>query len=54
MAEETCFDRAQVSHAVNLFDMNAKYADVIPVSDAVKYIGGLEDRLFALPAGGPE
>ena len=29
LAEEGCFDRSQASHAINLCDMNAKYADVI-------------------------
>ena len=31
LAEEGCFDRAQASHAINLCDMNAKYADVVKV-----------------------
>jgi maleamate amidohydrolase len=31
---ECVYDRAEVSHAVNLFDMSSKYADVLPV-DAV-------------------
>ncbi len=29
LAEEGCFDRSQASHAINLCDMNAKYADVV-------------------------
>jgi len=33
--EECVYDRAPTSHAVNLWDMNAKYADVIPVAEAI-------------------
>lgn len=34
IAEECCFDRNPLSHKVNLFDLNAKYADVMRV-DAI-------------------
>lgn len=40
--EEAVFDRSEVSHKVNCFDMNAKYADVIPVEDAKAYLKGLD------------
>ena len=33
--EECVYDRSATSHAVNLWDMNAKYADVMPVADAI-------------------
>lgn len=36
--EECTFDRFELSHLVNLFDMNAKYADVISLEKARKYI----------------
>lgn len=36
--EECCFDRGQVSHKINLFDMNAKYADVVTASEVKKYL----------------
>jgi nicotinamidase-related amidase len=50
--EDGCFDRAQTSHAISLFDMNAKYADVVPSSDVLKYVAGLSDDLFPnLPSG---
>jgi nicotinamidase-related amidase len=38
---ECCFDRTEMSHWVNLFDMNTKYADVIDVETAVKYFASL-------------
>ena len=39
--EEAVFDRATLSHAVNLFEMNAKYADVMTVDEAVGWLDGL-------------
>lgn len=44
--EEGVFDRFEISHAVNLFDMNAKYADVIPMDNAVKYLNSCPDDLY--------
>ena len=36
--EECTFDRGQASHALNLFDMNQKYANVITLEEAKKYL----------------
>jgi nicotinamidase-related amidase len=47
VVEECVFDRFIASHMVNLFDMNAKYADVIPLSDAIEYVRSLPDTLYA-------
>ncbi|RTZ41468.1 isochorismatase family protein [Candidimonas sp. SYP-B2681] len=33
---DAVYDRSQTSHAVNLFDMNSKYADVMSTDDALK------------------
>lgn len=45
---ECCFDRTEASHAMNLFDMNTKYADVIDVPSAQKYFEQVSsDRQFA-------
>ncbi len=33
--EECVYDRSQVSHAVNLFDIGEKYADVLPVAEVM-------------------
>jgi nicotinamidase-related amidase len=33
VAEDGCFDRGEASHKVNLFDMHAKYADVLPIAE---------------------
>ena len=36
--EECVFDRSQTAHAVNLFDMAYKYADVRPVAEVMALI----------------
>ena len=43
VAEDAVYDRSQVSHAVNLFDMSEKYADVAPAREVLA-------RLAAVPA----
>jgi nicotinamidase-related amidase len=40
VVEECVFDRHQAAHAINLFDMDQKYADVVPVDEAVAYLRG--------------
>ena len=51
LVEEGCFDRSQASHAINLCDMQAKYADVVGTDEVIEYIDGLPDDLFDLPRG---
>ena len=51
IVEDACFDRSQASHAINLCDLNAKYADVISSEDVVQYFEGLPEGLFDLPTG---
>jgi nicotinamidase-related amidase len=36
--EECVFDRDEASHAINLFDMEEKYADVLPLDEVVDYL----------------
>src|SRR5919202_1020564 len=38
VVEECVFDRHEAPHAINLFDMHQKYADVIPLDTALDYI----------------
>ncbi len=38
VVEECTFDRFRLSHLVNLFDLNAKYAEVISLSEALAYL----------------
>lgn len=51
IAEEGCFDRSQASHAINLCDMNAKYADVLKTAEVLDFIDTLPEDLFDLPKG---
>jgi nicotinamidase-related amidase len=51
IAEEGCFDRSQASHAINLCDMNAKYADVVKTSEILSYLQSLPSGMFDLPKG---
>jgi len=46
VVEECTFDRGQASHAVNLFDMHQKYADVVPLEDTLEYLRQLPQGLF--------
>jgi len=36
--QDAVYDRSQVSHAVNLFDMASKYADVMPTDDLIRLL----------------
>jgi len=42
LVEECVFDRSRTSHLVNLFEMNAKYATVIQLSEALSYVSQLK------------
>jgi isochorismate hydrolase len=53
LAEEGCFDRSQASHAINLCDMNAKYADVVKTSEVLTFLDKLPSGMFDLPKGKP-
>lgn len=49
--EDGCFDRSQASHAINLADMHAKYADVLPHQEVLVHIESLPAGMFELPKG---
>lgn len=55
VVEEATFDRVSVSHRVNLLDIQLKYGDVVPLADAVAYLGTADGSVFrdrlALDAG---
>lgn len=51
VVEDGCFDRSETSHAINLCDMNAKYADVVSSREALDFVAALPGGLFA-PADG--
>jgi maleamate amidohydrolase len=42
-------DRAQAPHEANLFDINAKYADVVPLDDVLEYVATVPGTVVAGP-----
>jgi maleamate amidohydrolase len=51
VVEDGCFDRSQASHAINLFDMHAKYADVIKSAEVIEFLKSLPPPMYDLPSG---
>ena len=41
VVEECTFDRAELTHKVNLFDMHHKYADVMHIEEVLAHLDGL-------------
>ena len=41
VAEDAVYDRSKASHAVNLFDMSEKYADVSPTAEVLRKLQGI-------------
>jgi nicotinamidase-related amidase len=48
VVEECVFDRHEAPHAIELFTMNEKYADVLPLTEVLSYLSE-----FSLPATTP-
>jgi maleamate amidohydrolase len=44
VVEECVFDRHEAAHAMNLFDMNQKYADVLPLQAVLDYLDRWRSR----------
>lgn len=51
VVEDGCFDRSQASHAINLCDMHAKYANVLRSEAVIAHLSGLSQGMFDLPSG---
>jgi maleamate amidohydrolase len=49
VAEDGCFDRVEISHAISLFDMDAKYADVLTVDAIVAHLRSAPRAKYDLP-----
>jgi nicotinamidase-related amidase len=41
VVEECTFDRAELTHKINLFDLHHKYADVMRVGEVEAHLDGL-------------
>ena len=48
--QDAVYDRSKVSHAVNLFDMSEKYADVMTTADVMQKLAALPARAVAKAA----
>jgi hypothetical protein len=50
--EPCVWDRGELTHKVNLFDLQQKYCDVLELDEVLGYLDGLEPGLFdaELPA----
>jgi nicotinamidase-related amidase len=46
LVEDGCFDRCEASHAITLFDMGSKYADIRSSAEVLDYAAGLSTDLF--------
>jgi nicotinamidase-related amidase len=52
VVEDACFDRTEASHAINLFDMHSKYADICSSEEVQTHVRDLANDLFPqLPQG---
>jgi nicotinamidase-related amidase len=40
--QDAVYDRSETSHLVNLFDLNAKYADVMPTAYVISALSGID------------
>jgi len=44
VVREAVGDRDEAPHVANLFDLQAKYADVVPMSDVIAYLGAINSK----------
>ena len=45
--EPCVFDRDEASHAINLYDLDQKYADVLPLDEVLDYLRSVPDAARA-------
>jgi len=50
VVEECVFDRSRISHAVSLFDLHHKYADVMPADEVLAHLDSIGRRHSATAA----
>jgi len=51
VVREGCGDRAEGPHEANLFDIDAKYGDVVPLGECLDYVNGLTPYGAGVAAG---
>ena len=47
VVEECVYDRSELSHKVNLFDLHHKYADVMGIDEVAAHLETLAERQSA-------
>ena len=52
LVEDATFDRVQATHAMNLFDMDRKFARVLSSEKALEWMAGV-DQAIRQSSGGP-
>jgi isochorismate hydrolase len=50
IVEECTYDRAELTHKVNLFDLHYKYCDVMHVDEVIAHLDGLTQQRIATAA----
>jgi nicotinamidase-related amidase len=50
LVEECTYDRAELTHIVNLFDLHHKYVDVMHLAEVEEHLNGLAERRIPLVA----
>jgi isochorismate hydrolase len=50
IVEECTYDRAELTHKVNLFDLHHKYCDVMHVDEVIAHLDGLTQQRTATAA----
>ena len=50
VVEECVFDRHEAAHAINLFDMDQKYADVMSLADVLEWLAAWKAEKDKEPA----
>ena len=49
VVEECVYDRGELSHAVNLFDIESTYADVVWLDEALAYLESIDRAKVLVP-----
>ena len=51
IAVDGCFDRFESSHAVNLYDMDAKYSNIVSSAEIIAHMEAMPEQDYNLPSG---
>jgi maleamate amidohydrolase len=50
VVDDCCFDRSYYAHCANLFDLHAKYATVVSLSEIEQFMGGAAEGNLQIKA----